>query len=469
MVRKKISATSRSANASSTVVDVLREFLASRVDGKRRVCVALSGGLDSVVLLHASCALMTTARLPIELSAIHVHHGLSPNAEAWSAFCSVLCESLQVPLDVVRVEVPKDSGEGLEAAARRQRYSAFAACGADWLALAHHRDDQAETVLLNLLRGAGVAGAAGMLAERPRRNGPTLIRPLLDLPRSALADYANAHGLRWIDDESNADVHFRRNFLRHDVLPLLEEKFPAAQRALSRAAGHFAEGAALLRELAAIDRVAVMGVSGRLGLAAFNALSPARARNLLRQTWVEAGFRAPDARWLDEALAQLASASPLSEMRVETPDGALCVYRGEIYFLRQMPPVDALPMRWHGENVLPWAGGWLRLTGAPGVGIGLRHLTGAIVEIRARQGGERLQCHPARPRRNLRNVLQERGMPPWERARLPFLWIGDRLAWVGGVGVDVAFACAPDEAGVLPVWDAGQVEVLASGGDASAV
>lgn len=430
----------------------IAHFLASRLKPHARVCVALSGGRDSVVLLHVLSRLATTDTLPISLSALHVHHGISPNAEAWTEFCAELCSQCNVPLSIVHVDVPRDSGEGLEAAARRMRHAAFADCAADWLALAHHRDDQAETVLLNLLRGAGIAGAAGMLPERSQARGPIIIRPLLDVPRSVLEDYAAEHALRWIEDESNDDLHYRRNFLRRDVLPRLEEKFPGAQKSLARAAGHFAEGAALLDDLAAIDHAALLTQAGRLGLRGFNALSPARARNLLRFAWIAAGFRAPDTRWVEEALRQLAATDALSETCLATSDGELHVYRGELHLVGHSPslPDDQL---WTGETELPWVGGRVRFMPVTGSGIRRSSLDAGDVILKSRQGGERLKADAKRPRRNLRKLLQEKAIPPWERACLPFLWVGGQLAWVGGFGVDAAFACAPGEEGILLVWE----------------
>ena len=292
-----------------------------------------------------------------------------------------------------------------------------------------------------------------MLPERPQARGPALIRPLLDVPRSAIEAYADAHGLRWIDDESNEDVHFRRNFLRREIIPRLEEKFSGTQRSLARAAGHFAEGAELLNDLAAIDRAAVLTPTGRLGLAAFNALPMARARNLLRHEWLSAGFRAPDTRWIDEARHQLATTDALSETCLKTPEGELRVYRGEIYVVRHRPDTADAIVHWQGEDELPWAGGRVRFVEVDGGGIRRALLESGAVFIRSRQGGERLQAHPARPRRSLRNLLQEASIPTWERSYLPYLWCSDRLAWVAGLGVDVKFACPAGENGVLPVWE----------------
>ena len=443
------------ASAIELLDGALAQFLTTLTTarpGASRLCVALSGGRDSVVLLHALSRLRSSAALPFALCALHVHHGLSANADAWAAFCADFCERCAVPLAVVRVEVPQGSGEGIEAAARRLRHAAFARCDADFVVLAHHRDDQAETVLLNLLRGAGLAGAAGMLAERSQGDGPLLLRPLLDLPRALLDDYAVAQALTWIDDESNDDTHFRRNFLRRELMPLLQHKFPGAQRSLARAAAHFAEGAQLLDELAAIDRAALATLSGRIDLAGFNALAAPRARNLLRFAWLAAGFRAPDTRWIAEAMRQLASADALSEICVATADGELHVYRSELHIVGHAPEVSDVVVRWSGEPELPWAGGRVVFVAHTGSGLDRRLFQGGELTLRPRQGGERLRTDSRRPRRSLRKLFQEAAIPPWERARLPLLWVGQTLAWVGGVGVDAQFACAPGEAGVLPLW-----------------
>ena len=440
-------------NVESPIDSALSRFLERRLKPGERICVGFSGGMDSVVLLHALNRLAIEQDRAIGLSALHVHHGLSECADDWARFCEDFCHRCGVPLEIVRVAVPRDSGEGLEGAARRLRHGVFAACRADWLGLAHHRDDQAETVLLNLLRGAGVAGAAGMLVERPQLRGPTLVRPLLDVPRLAIERYAAEHGLSWIDDESNADRRFRRNFLRHEILPRLETTFSGAGKSLARAAGHFAEAAGLLDDLAGIDREAASAASGRIALVALNELPQARARNLLRHVWTAAGFQAPDTRWIDEALKQLATADALSELRVATAEAALHVYRGELYLVRLSGGPPAEPLSWSGQDILPWAGGRVRFRVAIGHGIGRRHLDGAEVVLKARQGGERLQPDARRPRRSLRNLLQEAAVPPWERLCLPMLWVNGRLAWVGGIGCDAAFACPSGEEGVLPLWE----------------
>jgi tRNA(Ile)-lysidine synthase len=443
-----------SGGHSGHLLQSLSVFLASRLTPGERLCVGLSGGCDSVVLLHA----LRTLALPLELTALHVHHGLSPNADAWADFCTRLCADWGVPLTLRHVEVPRDSGTGLEAAARSRRHEAFSGCGANgvkWLALAHHRDDQAETVLLNLLRGAGVDGAGGMVVDRPHGTlGVRLIRPLLDVPRAALEAYAAAHGLSWIDDESNADTDFRRNYLRHEIMPRLAARFSGSDAALSRAAAHFTEGAELLADLAEVDRLTT-APGGRIEIARLNALSTARARNLLRHELRLAGCPAPETRWIDEALRQLSSERAEAATCVSVGRHELHAYRGEVYVVEKQPAALDAPLRWLDEPALPWAGGVLRFREATGEGLSRALLAGGELRIARRTGGERLQPDARRPRRALRNLLQETGIPPWQRERLPFLWCGDALAWIGALGMDCRFACPPGEPGLVVEWDCG--------------
>ncbi|HTL14699.1 MAG TPA: tRNA lysidine(34) synthetase TilS, partial [Thermomonas sp.] len=255
----------------------------ARADG-RPVLLGYSGGLDSGVLLHLLAA---DPRIRASgLRALHVHHGLHPDADAWAAHCRAACEGLRVPLEVVRVRVDRDAGLGPEGAAREARHGAFAAAlgEGEVLALAHHRDDQAETLLLRALRGAGVDGLAAMRRERAFARG-LLWRPLLDAPRAALLAYARAHGLRWIEDPGNAGTDPDRNFLRHAVFPLLRDRWPHAADALARSAALCAEAADLLAagDAAALEAVRrgadTLDVPGLLALPA-----PRRARVLRR--WV---------------------------------------------------------------------------------------------------------------------------------------------------------------------------------------
>lgn len=271
---------------------------------RRQVALALSGGLDSVVLFH----LLLDLRQPLgfDFSAFHVHHGLSPRADRWEAFCAGLCAAHGIPFEARRVDVSRKPGESLEAAAREARYRALASASADLLLLAQHLDDQAETLLLQLLRGAGAKGLAAM-PEARRSGDKILLRPLLDVPRDTLREYAKVRGLAWEEDESNEDVGFDRNFLRHEVFPVLERRFPAYRQTLGRASRHLAETAHLLDELAQLD--GRQGIrDGMLDGELLRQLSFPRAKNLLRHYLAQRQVPLPDTSRLEEAVRQLREA-----------------------------------------------------------------------------------------------------------------------------------------------------------------
>jgi tRNA(Ile)-lysidine synthase len=304
-------------------------FVAARLAASERLCIGLSGGCDSVVLAH----LLSRLDLAGRLSAIHVHHGLSPNADAWAAFCADYCRDLGVPLLLRHVEVAAGAGFGLEAAARQARYAAFAEVPADCLMLAQHRGDQAETLLLNLLRGGGVNGAAAMPVERPCGR-LRLLRPLLGETRACIEAYAVAHGLRWVSDESNADTGLTRNFLRHEVMPVMARRFPAAESALAQAAANFGEAAELLDDLAAFDWAAAAdGESARL--AVLREMGTARLKNLLRHRLRSLGWQVPVAARLDEFARQLQAAGPDRHPELRLAEGRMRAARGRLYWLAE--------------------------------------------------------------------------------------------------------------------------------------
>lgn len=395
--------------------------------------------------LHADCGFL--------LSAVHVHHGLSLNADDWSAFCEEVCGLWGIGCETRRVSVAPGSGQGLEASARAARYAALAGLAADWIALGHHRDDQAETLLLSLLRGSGVRGASAMREIRclDEAGSPRLLRPLLDVSREEILSYAQYHGLRWIEDESNQDRSLGRNFIRHEIVPRLRECFPQTDRSLARAAQHFAEAEALLGELAAMD-LAPLRRGGRLDIEGLKRLSPSRCRNALRAWLAEEGVQLPDTRRLEECRRQLHALCPAGRFRIEL--GAASLFRSGSYLELVFPSSLTLPLEtaWGGERQLPWGSG--RVVFAPTVGGGVSQamLAECAVSLRRRGGGERLQPDPRRPRRSIKNLFQELEVPAWRRPLLPFLWCGDRLAWVGGVGADVQFRCPAGEPGWLIEW-----------------
>lgn len=385
--------------------------------------IAFSGGLDSTVLLHLLASLANTETLP-RLSAIHVHHGLQTAADAWPSHCQTVCDELNVPLRVVHVHV--QSGASLERAARDARYRAFIeVTGAGQVMLTgQHRDDQAETLLFRLLRGAGVRGLAAMPVHRPLAGGH-LVRPLLDVPRVELEAYARAHHLQWIEDPSNADSRFSRNYLRNRVFPLLTERWPQAVASLARTAEHLSEAQGLLDELAAIDLRAADQPSPfpwlalpSLALAPLRGLSDARQRNAVRH-WLTPLTRLPDsdhwAGWYALRDAK-ADAQPLWRLA----DGQLHRSGERVWWLPSTySEFSDTPVSWSDpQNPLELPGnGQLEFIGeAP---------AGPLV-IRYRQGGEIIDV-PGRGRRDLKRLLNESGLPGFMRGRLPLLYQGEQL------------------------------------------
>ena len=216
-----------------------------------RVCIALSGGLDSIVLLDVVDQLRAPFRL--EVHAIHVHHGLSPNADSWAEFCAEFCAPRKIALTTKKVDVDRRSPAGLEGAARVARYATFADEGSPFILLAQHADDQAETVLHQLLRGTGLKGLAGMGEVRVISENQTMLRPLLAVSRDEIETFARQRNLKWVEDESNDDTHFTRNFLRHEITLRLAQRFPHYRSSLARAARHASEADEMLEALAKID------------------------------------------------------------------------------------------------------------------------------------------------------------------------------------------------------------------------
>ncbi|MGH8633401.1 MAG: tRNA lysidine(34) synthetase TilS [Burkholderiales bacterium] len=431
-----------------------------------RLVAGFSGGVDSVVLLD--CLQRVARRLQFRLSALHVNHQLSPHARRWEAFCRDLCKARGIPYRSVRVEVRR--GDSLEAAARAARYGAFASQDCDYIALAHHRDDQVETLFLQLLRGAGVKGLSAMPPVRKSKvesrksksdssvvsgqSSPAILRPLLDATRDEILEYARKRGLKWIEDESNADIYFQRNYLRHEVLPVIARRFPAYRVTLARAAGHLAEAARVLDEIAAADGAGQIE-EGALAVDVLRRLPAARARNLLRCFLASHGLSMPAADRLEEALRQVLSAKQDARVLVELGGFALRRHAGRLHLVRSgnAPPAHFEKL-WRGEKTiaLPELGGVLNLPRARGAGISLARLRVRPVTIRLRRGGERLQPDCSRPRRSLKNLLQESRVAPWERERLPLIFCGEVLVWAPGIGVDCAFQAQGGETALRPAW-----------------
>jgi len=408
--------------------------------------VGYSGGLDSTVLLQRLAG--DAALRARGLRAIHVHHGLHADADAWAGHCARTCAALDIPLDVVRVRVARD-GDGLEAAARRARHAAFetALAGDAVLVLAHHRDDQAETFLLRALRASGVDGLAAMRAWRRFGRG-WLWRPLLGVPRQALRDHAHACGLRWIEDPSNEDDAHDRNFLRLHVMPALRTRWPRADAAFARTAGLQREAAGLLSEADAQALAMARTVDPRcLQVSPLAALPEARRARVLRQWVNEAGLPPLPAEGVARIARQLFGDAPGEVGEFAWRGAVVRRWRDLLWAGPMLPPAPAgIRIDWDGAMPLPWPGGGtlaLEIVPPAGGASGADAAAGIATPfvVHARMGGERIMLPGRRHSHALKHVLQDLGVPPWIRARLPLL--RDREGTVLAAG-NLAFSAGFD-------------------------
>ncbi|HTS21789.1 MAG TPA: tRNA lysidine(34) synthetase TilS [Casimicrobiaceae bacterium] len=445
MANSRNSPPADTGDAIGSVHAALAAAVTGHAESGARLAIALSGGIDSMVLLDAACAV--AADRGIELAAIHVHHGISPNSDRWAAFCAGECAARGVPLAVERLELRRERGSSLEAQARKLRYERLRRSDADLIALAHHADDQAETLLLQLLRGAGPQGLAAMAPFAAGR--PAFLRPLLGLSRDALVAYARLRGISWIEDESNADRRYARNFIRHEIAPLLRQRFPGYPAPLLRAASHQAEAAGLADDLATLDARGAID-SGGLARARLAELAPARARNLLRWYLRGKGLRSPSEARLADMLRQLLAAADDARIRIELDGAEIGRHRGRIAV--HAPTVGSCLRIWSGEPEVALPGGMLAFEAASGTGIAAAKMVRKSVTLRSRAGGERIRLAANRPTRAVKKLLQEAGMPQWEREALPLVWAGDELVAVPGIGVALAFQAAPGEASWRIEW-----------------
>jgi tRNA(Ile)-lysidine synthase len=408
------------------IPEVLIDNALAMTSPGRCVWVALSGGLDSSLLLSVAAPL--ARQRGVDLRAIHVNHDLQAAAGDFESHCRELCDSLAVSLVVAPVTV-SPAGQGIEAAARDARYQAFShhLSAGDRLWLAQHADDQAETLLLATLRGSGVRGLAGMPVVRQWR-GIAVERPWLGLARSELAREAARRRLAWCEDPTNAEVRFDRNYLRHRVLAPLRQRWPGAAEALARSAGHLQEADELLGELAEIDLVEAGGNPGCLRLSTLRRLTSSRRRLLIRHALERLDLPTPPAKRLLELERQLTTAALDRQPSLHWAGGEARLWREHLYLQAPLPPIDpAWRMTWDGVSPLetPW-GHYSWVLRPP------KDFTTSPLRVGLRQGGERL-CLAGRGTRDLKRLLQEAEIPPWQRDRLALVWCGDELVAVLGV------------------------------------
>jgi tRNA(Ile)-lysidine synthase len=402
--------------------------------------VAFSGGLDSCVLLHA----LTHLNLPVNIRAIHINHQISPNANYWQKHCAYVCSELAISFVAIAVDV-KNNGQGIEDAARVARYDAFEMCmkNNDFLFMAHHADDQAETVLLRLMRGTGPRGLSAMPANRPLGVG-TLSRPLLAFTRAELEEYALTNNLKWIDDESNKQDIYDRNYLRNQVIPLLRERWPNFAKKWQQTAELCAENEKLIEILAQQDlllsdlKSSLVGTS--LNLEHVKSLSLARRHNLIRLWLRDSGLSVPEQHHLEEVERQIINGNPDSITRIDWGNVSMRTFQGCIYAL----PIHELP---DVINDRPKLTDGIKLS--KGFHLSFEKIESSNkplldanlpnIHVRFRLGGERCRPIGRTHSQTVKKLLQEYKVEPWMRNSLPLVYSEDNLVAVADLWVCEGF------------------------------
>ena len=420
-----------------------------------RYWIAYSGGMDSTVLLHALASLKK--EIQSDLLVIHVDHGLTPHSVDWSNTCKRICGKLDLPFELLCVDARGQKGESPEAAARRARYDVITPLIAEdeMLLTAHHQDDQAETLLLQLLRGAGPHGLAAMPSYRSFSKG-WLGRPLLGFNRSELLEYARAEGLEWIDDPSNFDTGFERNFLRHQLLPLLKERRGEIATVLARSASHFAEAATLLDALAEKDLAELSYENEQyLPVDQLLVMDLPRLRNLLRY-WIRLrGLPLPDSKRLERVINEVLKAADDAQPLVEWTGAEARRYQDRFFVISPLQPEpDIKDLEWFENNdlALPNSLGRLAIIKQDGQGISVEQWSSAKVTVRFRRGGERCVPDGRGQHHALKKLFQEEGVPPWWRSRWPLIFLDDHLAAVPGLFICEPYKAEPNEPGITIDW-----------------
>lgn len=425
-----------------------------RMPNCRRLLLGLSGGIDSVCLLHA--LKQTQPAHGLALGAIHVDHGLQPGSADWGSHCAALCAGLAIDYRAISIAGRPAAGASREAWAREVRYAAFetSLADGDLLLTAHHADDQAETFLLQALRGAGPHGLRGIAPLRRLGSG-WLLRPLLGLPRAAIEAYAKRAGLRWIEDPSNADRAFDRNYLRHEIMPALARRWPRVRASLARVAEHQGLAAAQLDEIA--DRlIASAGAQAPrvLPLGVLADLEP-ELQGLVLRRWIRrSGFPPADSRHLERMQRCVLGAGTDRDACVRWQGVELRRYRDLLYLRRApMPPPPEFTAVWDlpAPLALPW--GRLSARPAEGAGLSVARLSGQAITVRLRRGGERCRPVGRAHSQTLKRLLQSHGVPAWERPRLPLVFVAEELSAVAGLWICGSYAAAGDEPAWQIVWE----------------
>lgn len=442
--------------SASLCEQLIQTVHASLPEGNPTILIGLSGGLDSCVLLDILYRIRQTIQPTLQLKALHVNHHISPHAPEWAFFCQSKCEHYHIPCEIISVNCSRQGGESLEEVARIKRYEAYSRYPQACVALAHHLDDQVETFFIQLLRGSGVQGLSGMPLARSFNKTQQLWRPLLTISRETLADYARAQALSWIEDESNQNTTYLRNFFRHDILPLVEKRIPAYRQIIARTQKHLQEAHCILETICQEDFSRFYSTEKKaldiFTFQAFFAVAPQRARQALRTLLNQLLTRPLNTQQFEELLKQLQHYHAESHLTMEYHATCLMAYQKWLYFLPRTPFLI--------EDMTTWGTSW-DYQSQPTLHLAALHLdfrfeimtyTEAkhhyashflwdlatippVFDLKMRTGQETLKLATNRPRRTLKQHYQSAKIPPYFRTRIPLLYAETQLCFVPFIGV----------------------------------
>ncbi|MBU6467971.1 MAG: tRNA lysidine(34) synthetase TilS [Betaproteobacteria bacterium] len=435
------------------LLDEVSQFLKKHVtDPSIPLTVAVSGGLDSVVLLSI-CKQLSISH-PFKLNALHINHQLQPVNDEMQKQVQSLCQALSIPLEIKTVKCDLNSGLGLEKAAREARYDVFKALSKSYLLLAHHKNDQAETLLTQLFRGSGLPGLSAMPEKRSLPDSAIqLLRPLIHIPRSIIYAYAKEHGINWVEDPSNQDVYYSRNYIRQVLTPVIEQKFPHWVEVAERCSHHFATAQKLLDDLALLDyQTCTEQDTDTLIAEKMIALGIERAANLLRFWLVKHHLPVPQEKQWTSWWDQVSKAKQDKHPRLDFAGVSLVSDHQYWYVIPQWIP-------WHTVTITNWGFDEIEI---PGIGIlsATRVLGSGIKEdtlkqafiLSPREGGEWLQRHPKQPHKMVKKLFQESHIPMWARDIWPILRNHEGIIAIPGIGVELSHQAQANEWGIEVNW-----------------
>ena len=414
------------------------------------ILLGLSGGLDSCVLLHLLANMQT--QLDFKLKAIHVHHGLSSSADDWLNFCKQKCKLLDIEFDAVKVKINEKGSLGIEGEARELRYEAIKKKQKGVVALGHHQNDQAETLLLQLLRGSGLKGLAGMPELDEERK---FWRPMLNIKKKLLEKYASENDIKYIKDESNEDINFDRNFIRKKVLPLIESRYPASIETISRSASNISEGYHLNKLLALDDSKNVMSDDGSyLLISDLNKLPNLRAINLIRWWLSFNGLLMPSKKNVEELFRQVKLIKKDTSLNLKiSNDRSIRAFDDKLLIVSIMNDLPSYHFKWAGQEEIELPNkSKLHFVKTKKGGLSLSKLGAKSLYIKSRTGGEKLKSFPDQPSRSLKYLFQKADIPHWERDQVPLVYANEQLVAVPNLGVQYEYQSKVGEVGYQIKW-----------------